>query len=527
MRKIILIFFVITMSLIFSVSYAADNRTIRRNNDATTGSERRIALVIGNADYKNETTLKNPINDANDMEKVLRNLGFDVIARLNAGKKEMVEIIREFGNLLKKNEVGLFYFAGHGIQHNGYNYLIPTDADIKKETDLEFETVNAGRILAEMTDAGNRLNIVILDACRNNPFLRSFRSAARGLAKMDAPTGTLIAYATAPGDVAEDGKFRNSPYTANLLKYMATPGLPVELVFKRVRDGVIKDSGNRQVPWEATSLKGEDFYFAAESGGKASENHKESTLNVSVDVSGANIWLNGTKYGQTPRKIALSQPGTYDVEVTAPGYKKYRVSKSIEIGKEYDVSVHLEKEPEPLPLSAPIAKPSTSQKSEQPVQPVQKPEYNPMLISQEELRLDKDWQPTEYRRNEFKDNGNGTITDHATHLTWQKAESEYELNYDQVQASIQELNRTEFAGYKDWRVPTIEEIMSLITQNKQSNGFYINPIFNIKSKRCWSSSANASNPSTMWVVGFDDGEIHYGNKSSYSCYVRAVRSVAK
>jgi hypothetical protein len=405
-------------------------------------AEKRLALIIGNADYKNEKSLKNPINDANDMEKTLKSLGFVVIARLNAGKKEMVDIIREFGNLLKKNDIGLFYFAGHGIQHNGHNYLIPTDADIRKETDLEFETVNAGRILAEMTDAGNRMNIVILDACRNNPFLRSFRSATRGLAKMDAPKGTLIAYATSPNDVAEDGKGRNGTYTANLLKYMTTPGLPVELVFKRVRNGVIRDSSNQQVPWEATSLSGEDFYFAA-----AQERSDESR----------------------------------------------------------------DTKPDPPP----VKKPSVSQKQE-PVQPEQQPKYN-LRSSPMTTDSSSDFKSSKGIKNEFQVNGD-TITDNATGLMWQKSGSPNHMNYDNAKAYIEELNSKNFAGYSDWRLPTVDELTSLLTPEKQSNDLYINPIFDKTQWGCWTSDQRASGGA--WLVYFTSGNVYwYGGTS----YVRAVR----
>ena len=157
--------------------------------------------------------------------------------------------------------MGLFYFSGHGIQINGRNFIIPIGARVKGERDVEYESVDAGRVLGKMEDAGNRMNLVILDACRDNPFARSFRSAASGLASLDAASGTFIAYATAPGRTADDGTGANGLYTEQLMRYMKTPGLKVEDVFKRVRIDVEKSSGGKQVPWESPSLKG-DFYFA-------------------------------------------------------------------------------------------------------------------------------------------------------------------------------------------------------------------------------------------------------------------------
>jgi cyclophilin family peptidyl-prolyl cis-trans isomerase/uncharacterized caspase-like protein len=222
-------------------------------------SQTRTALVIGNSEYK-FSPLKNPANDASDMASALRDSGFDVILKINASQLSMEKAIKSFGKKLRSGGIGLFYFAGHGLQVEGRNYLLPVDADIESESDVKYDAVDAGRVLGKMEDAGNDLNIVILDACRNNPFARSFRSADKGLAKMDAPTGSFIAYATAPGSVAADGDGRNGLYTHYLLQYMKEPNLSVERVFKKVRLAVVNDTALKQTPWESSSLLG-DFYF--------------------------------------------------------------------------------------------------------------------------------------------------------------------------------------------------------------------------------------------------------------------------
>ena len=222
---------------------------------------KRIALVIGNGAYTSAPPLKNPPNDARDMAATLRALGFDVTSGINVNQKDMKRLIREFGLKLKGGGSGLFYYAGHGTQSKGRNYLIPVDADIQSEAEVEDSGVDAALVLNYMDDAQNGLNIVILDACRNNPFARSFRSASDGLAQVDAPTGTLIAYATAPGRVASDGAGQNGLYTSELLKQMRVPGLSVTEMFMRVRAEVMKQTGNKQVPWEASSLVGA-FYFS-------------------------------------------------------------------------------------------------------------------------------------------------------------------------------------------------------------------------------------------------------------------------
>jgi hypothetical protein len=221
--------------------------------------EHRVALVIGNGDYRS-APLKNPVNDARAMASALRNLGFEVLTGENVSRKAMLQKLREFRDTLRPDSVGLFYYAGHGIQVKGQNYLIPTDAVVRSEAEIDEESVNLAHLLDRLDEAKNAINIVILDACRDNPFSRSFRSASRGLAQVDAPTGTLIAYATAPGRTAADGDGANGLYTEEMLRVLRTPGLKVEDVLKRVRAGVVQRTNGVQTPWDASSLIG-DFYF--------------------------------------------------------------------------------------------------------------------------------------------------------------------------------------------------------------------------------------------------------------------------
>lgn len=220
----------------------------------------RYALVIGNSAY-GDKPLKNPANDARDVGKALARLGFDVQLKTDVSQRAMEDSIRDFGLKLKRGGVGIFYYAGHGVQVQGVNYLVPIGARLASESDAKYECVDAGRVLSKMEDAGNELNIVILDACRNNPFTRSFRSVDQGLARMDAPTGSLVAYATAPNSVASDGRGQNGLYTKYLLENINTPGVPIEEVFKRVRIGVMNETGKKQVPWESSSIAGY-FYLA-------------------------------------------------------------------------------------------------------------------------------------------------------------------------------------------------------------------------------------------------------------------------
>ncbi len=228
---------------------------------APAAAAKKVALVIGNGAYA-EAPLKNPANDARAVAATLRTQGFEVLLKENATKAQMNEIVADFGEKLAEGDTALFFFAGHGMQVQGRNYLLPTDARITSEQRVRLETLDVEAVLDQMAAARARVSMVILDACRNNPFERRFRSVGGGLAQINAPEGTLIAYATAPGKVAADGDGANGLYTQEFLKAMAQPGLKVEEVFKQVRVGVTRASNGAQVPWEASSLTG-DFYFRA------------------------------------------------------------------------------------------------------------------------------------------------------------------------------------------------------------------------------------------------------------------------
>src|SRR5258706_4716155 len=217
----------------------------------------RVALVIGNGAYKHAATLDNPKNDAADVAKELESAGFVVIRRDNASLREMHLALREFGDKLTKTTTGVFYFAGHGVQGRGRNYLLPVDADIAREDEVAFSAMDLGAVMEKLDSARNPVNIVILDACRDNPFGARIQMTAKGLAQVEAPPGTLIAFATAPGSAASDGGGRNGLYTGHLVAEMKRPGAPIEEIFKAVRASVRRDSQGKQVPWESTSLESE------------------------------------------------------------------------------------------------------------------------------------------------------------------------------------------------------------------------------------------------------------------------------
>ncbi len=252
MKKILLLFIIITFN-IFS-----EERAIKFEDYS---KDDRVALVIGNSDYL-YNPLKNPANDALDMAKELEKLNFDVTLKIDVSKKEMALAIKDFGKKIKNGGVALFYFAGHGVQIEGINYLIPVNASISNELDVEFEGIEARRVLAEMEVAGNKMNIIILDSCRNNPFESASRSGNFGLARMDAPQGSMLVYSTSPGKTALDGgEERNGIFTgALLLELRENPTSNLNELLIKVRNRVIDKTNGEQIPWESSSLTGQFFF---------------------------------------------------------------------------------------------------------------------------------------------------------------------------------------------------------------------------------------------------------------------------
>ncbi len=229
-------------------------------------NELRYALVIGNGDYPKEIgQLLNPVNDATAMATELRKANFEVQLVINATYMQLREAVREFHEKLsagpRENTVGLFYYAGHGVQYQDENYLVPLDAKVQYEDDIVRMCFPVQRmVLSNMERANSRMNIIILDACRNNPFPATTRSLGAGLGEIKKAYGSFVAYATAPGSVASDGTGKNGLYTQELLKAMQIPGLLIEQVFKEVRRNVLKLSGEKQYTWDSSNIIG-DFYF--------------------------------------------------------------------------------------------------------------------------------------------------------------------------------------------------------------------------------------------------------------------------
>jgi hypothetical protein len=261
-------------------------------------AEERIALIVGNGAYASVSPLDNPVSDADLMEEVLQSKGFRVVKLTDATQIELTRGIAQFGRELRNggpDTTGLFYYAGHAVQSFGSNFLLPVDADLTDAADLSLVAVPATAVLRQMFSAKNKTNIVILDACRNNPFEAIRDLNDNGLAEMKAPTGTLVSYSTAPGAVALDGLDGNSPFTQSLARNVLIPGLQIETVFKNVRVDVIAQTNGLQTPWETSSLTG-DFFFepiAALRGEDLAEKQMWNSVQMSTDPVTVLLFIRG------------------------------------------------------------------------------------------------------------------------------------------------------------------------------------------------------------------------------------------
>jgi uncharacterized caspase-like protein len=237
------------------------------SSGAAAAAPERVALVIGNADYA-VRPLRNAVSDARAVAAALKGLGYEVLLRENASQPAMLDAMREFWLRGRDAQVRVLYYSGHGVQHRGRNFLVPVEAVLRTEEEVPRKAVSASDLVDKLAASGPGVNIVILDACRTPPWSGTTRTRggaqvpalASGLAQAIAPRGTLIAFATSPGAVALDGTGANGVYTRHLLAQLKVPGLVVEQLFKRVRAGVLKDTGEKQTPWETSSLMG-DFCF--------------------------------------------------------------------------------------------------------------------------------------------------------------------------------------------------------------------------------------------------------------------------
>jgi len=467
-----------------------------------THPNQRVALVIGNGAYHKDPLLNTP-NDSDDMAMVLKQVGFEVMLLKDASLKKMKKAIQQFGEKLKKGGVGLFYFAGHGVQYQGENYLFPIGAmrSVTVAEHLPYETLRVGYLLATMEGARNNLNIVILDACRNNPFARSlFRGrnvkSRKGLALISVPSGTLIAYATRPNKTALDGTGRNSPYVKYLQRELPKPGLSILKVLTNVRAAVKKETNNRQAPGFYSELD-EEFCFVGTCG------QNTPSQPVTVPVSEATLLSKSDIDGDGVADSLDKCPDNTSAEISAgvdsrgcpldkdqDGVADYRDSC---LGTSAGVSVK--------PNGCPVPKTTVST-------------------------------PSSYR---YTDNGDGTVTDNRTGLIWMKkancfGRQKWETAMQRAAKLAQgQCGLRDGSRKGDWRLPTKKEWQAMVDKRykypalsnaagtgqwKEGDAF--------SGVQYWYWSSTSKSMSSAWNVSLYFGYVQGYNKT-YSNDVWAVR----
>lgn len=478
----------------------------------------RVALVIGNAAYQS-SPLVNPVNDARAVTAKLKTIGFEVITRENLTQKQIGATLREFRSRLSAGAEALFFYAGHGLQVSGINYLPAIDADISSEEDVSNQSLSVNQVLDVMDSAKTRLNLVFLDACRNNPYSRRFRSIEGGLAKIAAPSGTKVSFATRPGSVASDGDGTNGLYTEHLLLAMEGDGLSIEQALKKIYAGVKKASKGKQEPWSEGEIEG-DFYFSL------------GNVNVSVAAEANPV--------PAPVVIELElwrgAQATKSIEAYEDYLTKYplgqfagQVKAAINKIKEADKAAAAGREQVPIQPTALISVQTPHEPQQRPPEPGHDRTENTGPIT-----------------DRYRDNEDGTVTDMITRLQWMRCSVGQTWDGRTCQGKAanntwgeaQQAPKT-FAGYSDWRMPSIDELKTLIycsngqpkTWNDSGSGCgrasqaptIVAAAFpNTPSSFYWSRSSYTMFSSDIWLVSFNNGSAD-GYAPSSNGRVRLVR----
>jgi uncharacterized caspase-like protein len=479
-------------------------------------TEQRTALVIGNSAYESGR-LKNPTNDATDIAAALQKAGFTVILKKNASLKEMDDAIENFGNRLKRGGVGLFYFAGHGVQVNGINYLIPIGGKINKESDVKYEAVDANRVLDEMANANNGLNIVMLDACRDNPYARRFRNAARGLAIVStAPTGTFISYSTAPGQVAIDGDGRNSPYTRALLKYMQEPGIPITELFIKVRQKLRKETG--QVPWELSSIEGA-FYFVPGKAGKSTEAVREEAAAPTAELDDEQRKIDAEREKLRKEKELLEQKEALAREKRELAEREKQLAIGARPSASMDELDDKIRNLEMVERELEGQRPRLDPKLVDSMQKKLKAERN--RLEEEKKQLATATKHSASTVNEIRHDGrfiaydDGTVLDTRTNLMWAAHDNSSDVTWQDATSYCQNYRG---GGYTDWRMPKQNELAGLYDDGKQNRlGARLTDLIQITNPPGWIWAAE-SQGAFAHAFNFHEGRVGSGIPQSYGHY---------
>jgi hypothetical protein len=442
---------------------------------------KKIALVVGNSDYLNIAKLKNPTNDSFDMKNSLESIGFTVFYGENLRQNEFKNLIRDFSNASKSAEVSLFYFAGHGVQYQNRNFFLPIDSDIFHEDEIPDNSVALDFVENRVEDARANLNLFFIDACRDNPFENSngrSMNLSRGLVnpQMHFTNQSAIAFATAPNQIAFDNpKERNGTYTKHLLKYISQKGLELDKILKWTLRDVIQETGNKQVPWIHQKIF-DDFYLSE----KSEESPKyEPTPEPKQEP----------KIEKTPYQVNRTEKVK-----TADKVKNEKSNKSIfillflgvlAIGGYFGYSEYQEG-----------------------VSVWRDPDTNLMWENTPFTKADK----IAFDKNHFEF-GNNTNSEHL--MNWHQA--------------IQYCESLELSGYSDWRLPTIKELKTLLTDSKNDWLYIKKPMLKntliLKGKYyffIWSKDIANGDSSYSWILNFNDRDVYYGYRSGND-FVRCVR----
>jgi uncharacterized caspase-like protein len=481
------------------------------------------------------------------MAAMLKKLGFTVTLKKDARLQEMDEAVEAFGNSLKRGGVGLFYYAGHGVQVNGTNYLLPVGTRINKEADVKYQAVDANRILDEMANANNGLNIVMLDACRDNPYARSFRNAARGLAIVSsAPSGTFISYSTSPGNVARDGDGRNSPYTAALLQYIQTPGQTIGDIFINVRTKVKRETG--QIPWELSSLEGQ-FYFNPQDSRQSSQSdefarQKEALERDRQDLAREKQELERQKALDAEREQLSAErrkveeerqqlaPGKSQSELTTVETGRNKVDNllkgvqvnnlKLELKNKVGIpsrvtGVIIENIPDNSPAIGKLMKGDiirqvnltnigTAKGYETVVSGIKANQKIMILLQRQNASIYVTLSPTASTVNETGSDGrfiaydNGTVLDTKTNLIWAAKDNGRAINWTNARSYCENYRG---GGYTDWRMPTKDELSGLHESSKKTRlGFQLTAHIDLTSACQWASDGRGLEASYCFP-GFD------------------------
>ncbi len=428
----------------------------------TAAPERRTALVIGNSAYSS-WPLKNPVNDAAAVSAQLQELGFTVILKRNANLRVMKDALADFGNRLKQGGVGLFYYSGHGLHIGGVNYLVPVEERINQAADFMHETMDLGKVINEMANANNGLNVVILDACRNNPYYPGFRNVARGLSRVSkTPAGMFIAYSTWTNRMVkdEDRDGEISPYTKALLENINKPGVTINEIFMNVRSKLIKETG--QMPWESSSLD-RDFFFIPDSPGTAATIPASKTT---YNLEDANRKAEEEERRIAEEKASFEKKKTPEVnrQIVAEETERLTAEQGRASQEEarYLEAAKASLEEEQRQIAEERKRLTAAQEREGPAEEAREKAKKSAILAMAKPPSPPTVRETE-RDGRFIAYRDGTVLDTSTNLMWAAKDNGRDIKWAKAKSYCESYRG---GGYKDWRMPTQDELAGLYDSDK-------------------------------------------------------------